>query len=250
LFCFFLYFASPFSAENAEAEGFEAGRHYCLSLLTFRILLMYHYSMEHNTPTTTLLMIMDRLKSFDLERLSERTGARIYEAGGGRYKLEVRLFDDSIWVTYPDIEVRDSENGSVSENLKGLVLYYLITADGTSLYHRWVALSELTDGAFYNQAYQGYTGNRLVKTFGNDLEAFRSASLALVGSSESYGDIGFSFQALPKVPVLAVYWKGDEEFSPSAKVLFDGSASHYLPTDLCAYLGSVLTEKLIEGSKG
>jgi hypothetical protein len=44
---------------------------------------------------------------------------------------------------------------------------------------------------------------------------------------------------------MVVYWLGDEDFPPSARVLFDASAGQHLPTDAFALLGSTLTHRLI-----
>jgi hypothetical protein len=44
---------------------------------------------------------------------------------------------------------------------------------------------------------------------------------------------------------MLTYWLGDEDFPSSCKVLFDESASHYLPIDACAILGGMLTRKII-----
>jgi hypothetical protein len=49
------------------------------------------------------------------------------------------------------------------------------------------------------------------------------------------------------LPLLAVAWPGDEDFPPAYRVLFDESAPHYLPTDVCAILGSFLTRRIIRG---
>ncbi len=40
---------------------------------------------------------------------------------------------------------------------------------------------------------------------------------------------------------------GDEEFSPSYRILFDANTRHHLPTDTCAIIGSTLTRRLIKG---
>ncbi|MDL1911699.1 DUF3786 domain-containing protein, partial [Chloroflexi bacterium CFX6] len=53
------------------------------------------------------------------------------------------------------------------------------------------------------------------------------------------------FQPLPRVPLMTTYWLGDEDFPSSCKILFDESATHYLPIDACAILGSMLTRKII-----
>jgi hypothetical protein len=45
--------------------------------------------------------------------------------------------------------------------------------------------------------------------------------------------------------LAVVYHLGDENFPASCQILFDASACHYLPTDVCAILGSMLTRKLL-----
>ena len=51
-------------------------------------------------------------------------------------------------------------------------------------------------------------------------------------------------QAFPNLPMLVTYWLGDEDFPSSCKILFDSSATHYLPIDGCAIAGRLLTQKL------
>jgi hypothetical protein len=133
-----------------------------------------------------------------------------------------------------------------------MVLYYFNTCDGTPMAASWIAFSELTDGRFYNQAFQGYTGRELVKAFGNDLEAFERAARNAGGEKRfpmagaPLGDAAFAYQALPRVPLLVVYWLGDEDFPPNSQILFDAAVSHHMPTDACAILGSSLTRRLLK----
>ena len=97
----------------------------------------------------------------------------------------------------------------------------------------------------YNAAFQSYTGDAVVKHFGLDIEAFKAACIKVGGTQIDVGSACFIFQALPRVPLMLMYWLGDEDFPSSCKVLFDESASHYLPVDGCAILGSLLTQKVI-----
>ena len=150
----------------------------------------------------------------------------------------------SEWVAYPE-----AENQPLSAFDQALILYYLTTADGTSLTGEWIAFSDLPDGRFYNQAFQGYTGKQLARLFQDDRVAFEQAAQALGGIRQPLGDASFAFQALPRVPLLAVYWQGDEDFPSTCQVLFDAAASHYLPTDAYAILGSTLTRRLIKARR-
>jgi hypothetical protein len=124
------------------------------------------------------------------------------------------------------------------------LLYYLRTADGTPIKNKWVSFADLPDGRMYNAAFQGYSGDEIVKVFGFDLDAFKSACLVAGGKPVDIGSASFTFQALPRVPLMLTYWLGDADFPSSCKILFDESACHYLPIDACAILGSMLVRKL------
>ena len=150
----------------------------------------------------------------------------------------------SEWVAYPE-----GENQPLSAFDQALLLYYLTTADGAPLTGEWIAFSDLPDGRFYNQAFQGYTGKELARLFQNDRVAFERAAQSLGGVHQPLGDAAYAFQALPRVPLLAVYWQGDEDFPSSCQVLFDAAARHYLPTDAYAILGSTLTRRLIKARR-
>jgi hypothetical protein len=123
-------------------------------------------------------------------------------------------------------------------------LYYLVTSDGTALTGNWVSFADLPNGRIYNAAFQGYSGDEIVKAFGFDLSAFKSACLKVGGKSVEVGSASFLIQALPALPMLVTYWLGDEDFPSSCKILFDSSATHYMPIDGCAITGSMLAKKL------
>jgi hypothetical protein len=130
-------------------------------------------------------------------------------------------------------------------DLQGLLLYYLSRADGTLPAGRWIAFRELPDGWFYHQAFQGYTGHYLTQAVGNDLERLDRAARQLGGQPLDIGDVGYTFDGLPRVPLALVYWQGDEEFPPQAQVLFDAATGHYLPIDGFAMLGRRLVHCLL-----
>jgi hypothetical protein len=127
-----------------------------------------------------------------------------------------------------------------------VLAYYFHTSDGAQLTGEWVSFADLPDGRMYNQAFQGYTGNEVVKVFGLDVEAFKSACEKSGGVATPLGDAAYIFYALPRLPMAVNYWCGDEDFPSTCKILFDRATSHYLPTDVCAILGSMLKSKILK----
>jgi len=153
-----------------------------------------------------------------------------------------QFMQHSLCLNFPSLELSQvGQEKPPNPLIQALVFYYFYTADGAPVSHRWIAFSELPNGMFYNQAFQGYTGHPLARAFGDDFSRFSTIARKYEGISESFGDIAFRFRILPRILLLVVGYRGDDEFPSSFKILFDASISHYLPTDACAIAGSMLT---------
>jgi hypothetical protein len=165
--------------------------------------------------------------------------------GPGRGELHIPFFGNVCIFSFPELRGYNNHDDPLPDFQQALLLYYLVTADGSPLTGRWVSFADLPDGRTYNAAFQGYSGDEIVKRFGVDLDAFKSACSKIGAKPVDIGSASFVFHALPRVPLMVTYWLGDEEFPSSCRILFDESASHYLPIDACAILGSMLAGKVI-----
>lgn len=177
--------------------------------------------------------------------VAARSGSSYLMLGPGRGELHIPLWEKVCILCWPELKGCNDNDDRLSDFQVALLLYYLLTADDSLLSGKWISFADLPDGRMYNAAFQGYSGDEVVKAFGFDLDEFRSACLKAGGEPIEIGNASFVFQALPRVPLMLTYWLGDEEFPSSCKVLFDESASHYVPIDACAILGSMLTRKVI-----
>lgn len=192
--------------------------------------------------------LREALQQVPVDLLAERTGASYQAIGPGRGEFRLSLFDSPTVVTYPGLVGINKNDEELPLPFQAILIYYFHTSDGAPLSGQWVSFADLPDGRMYAQAFQGYSGNELVKTFGLDIEAFRSACEQGGGVATPLGDAAYVFYALPRLPLLVNYWCGDEDFLSSCKILFDSSVRHYLPTDVCAILGSMLTRKIIKNA--
>jgi len=189
------------------------------------------------------------LRADDPFKLVQRAAGRYAQTQPGKGELRLALWGREIMVTFPDlIAYNDSSQKELNTALQALVIYYLHTTDGAPITDRFISFSELPDGKFYAQAFQGYTGEELQHQFRDDRQRFELAAQNIGGRPYPLGDASFTFQLLPRVVLLVVFWCGDEDFPSSYQVLFDASISHHLPTDVCAVAGSMLTRQLIEST--
>lgn len=184
------------------------------------------------------------LRVWDPGLVAVRSGSSWLTPGPGRGELHLPFWSRTCILRWPELTGWDDKGDPLPDFQLAMLLYYLVTADGSPLTGRWVSFADLPDGRTYNAAFQGYSGNEVVKAFGLNLDGFKAACEKAEGRSVEVGSASFIFQALPPVPLMLTYWLGDEDFPSSCKVLFDESASHYLPIDACAILGSMLTRKI------
>jgi hypothetical protein len=169
-----------------------------------------------------------------------------YEEGA----FQLPFFGDLYQVQWPEGRILRASDGAEADIASRiLMMHYLLTADGTPLGAEWIAFRNLPGGLGYDAAFQGRANLRLAHAFGANLPGFETAARALGGERLSFGDASFSFRLLPRVWLATVLYLADEEFSASANVLFDGAASHYLPTEDLAVLGGMLAGRLIKTAK-
>ncbi len=194
----------------------------------------------------SMLNTLDRLRE-DLRERDPYVIATQCEATFKENRMHLAYWGEGISILWPELEILNTQAETISTFDTAMIIYYLHTADGTPLSDRWIGYRELPNGAFYNQAFQGYSGNRLAKIFGEIPEKFDEAALALGGwKLPALADYAYAFQPLPRIRLAATLWPGDEDFPAKATILFDASASHYMVTDGLALLGSGLTGRLIK----
>ena len=191
--------------------------------------------------------LRESLRRVPTQDLAERTGASFQAEGadGGAFRLT--LIDSPLRITYPALQVFDAQGKELPSFHHAIVMYYLDSAGAVPPTGKWISFADLPDGRVYNSAFQGNTGDTLVKAFGFDVDALNDACEKLGGTAQSgYGDAAYVFPALPRIPVMVNYWCGDEDFPSTCKLLFDESVRHFLPTEACAILGGMLARKLVK----
>ncbi len=185
------------------------------------------------------------LLAADNHQLAFVTDTIFHEESPNQGFFEFLFWGKPVLLPSENFIARDPESDQALPPIhQAMILYYFFSSKGSPPAGGWISFSELADGQFYNAAFQGYTSKKLLQYFNSDYQAFEERCLALCGEKTSFGEGAFRFQILPRIAILAVYWRGDDEFSPSYKILFEDTVDYHLPTDACAILASMLTGKL------
>ena len=146
----------------------------------------------------------------------------------------------------------EGRESSKNINLKDriLILHYLITAKGTSTTGKLIGFRQVPGGIFEHASFSREVLTPLLEHFGKEPERLVEAAANLGGSKVAYGDVAVSIKAFPKVSVVIVLWRGDDEFAPNASMLFDSTVADYLSTEDMSVLCARIVEKLtLSGQK-
>ena len=178
----------------------------------------------------------------DLKELSPYVAASKSGTDFAGGKFQIKFFDRIFLISHPDGRIEEAESDVTPPQwLHVLLLHYLIQADGTPVADEWIVYRQLPGAGFFERRFVDMAINPLTKAFGNDIEGFKRGGLALGGTPITRtGDAAFRFLALPKIPMACILYLGDEEVQPFVNVLFDASASAYLPTEDLSLLGTYL----------
>ena len=85
-------------------------------------------------------------------------------------------------------------------------------------------------GELYIQPFTGRCLTRAAFTFGARLAAFRAACEKLGAKPISHGDAGYEFPFFGPYAMEILVWEGDDEFPPSAQILYTGNFACLLYT--------------------
>ena len=84
----------------------------------------------------------------------------------------------------------------------------------------WKTFREMPWGEMYNTPYTGRVLSRAAFTFGFKLGKFAAACEILGGRKLSHGDEGYEFDFFGPFKMQILMWAPDDEFPPSAQVLY------------------------------
>jgi hypothetical protein len=192
------------------------------------------------------------LKTVNLHRCAKRAGAEIDVRDDGVVELRLPFLQDHFRVLVKEeLEVlKENHVGEVPLPEKILITHYLLHASGEMPTGNCVTFRNIPDGQFYFDAFQRRARDPFLRTFGEDPGLFQRAGEHLGGQAVAAGDVSMTFQVLPRIAVQLTLWRGDEEFSAEAGILFDENIQTYLPAEDIAVLTGMLVYRLMGIARG
>ena len=160
-------------------------------------------------------------------------------------EFEVRMMQKSFLVKWPECTVRKAEEteeyGAMEDGIppKIMVMRYLTRGVASVGSGKFLTYREVPHGEVYFRQFQGRCILRLAFSYGNRLEDFRKKMETLGAVPCEHGDAGYEFEFLNGYRVQFLLWAGDEEFPPSAQILFSDNFPLSFEAEDLAVVGDI-----------
>ena len=183
-------------------------------------------------------------KSLDPLEAAERCGVK-YDAE--RQLFTVRLLYVDYQISWPDFAIRsDDPDGFALGNLPAqmLLIRYLLEGKRSIGSGLFLPYREMPWGEVYLKPFTGRCLNRAAFTFGNRLEAFRTAIETTPAIPLDKGDASCQVEIMPGYDVRLIVWEGDDEFPPNSQILFSDNFPQAFSAEDRTVVGDILISDL------
>lgn len=167
----------------------------------------------------------------------------------------VNLLGTRYEVSYPGYEVCHVEDTygcypfETTANARILLLRYLLEGHAVKPAGDFCTYKEMPWGEVYMKQFHGRCILRLAYGFGNKLQDFENAMEKLGGSKVPLGDCAYEIEFLKGLFLRFILWEGDDEFPPSAQILFSDNFPVAFHIEDMAVVGDIVISMLKELSK-
>ena len=159
-----------------------------------------------------------------------------------------------VWPSYEIIHEEGDQTGyyplETKANARILLLRYLTEGGAAPSTGKFLTYREIPWGEVYFKQFQGRCLFRLAFGFGNRLQVFHEIMERVGAKPIKAGNAGFELEFLKGLQVQLILWEGDEEFPPSAQILFsDNFPVAFTQGEDMAVVGDVVNDMLKALSK-
>ena len=187
------------------------------------------------------MLLKLNLKEDTLQKLRQITCSNKYDFLGFTLDLQESTIADNFDQTAKTL-------GEWHIQLLSMLLTHYSKANAVPLSSRLIKFKDLPGGCAYEGAFIKRAMQPIADVFGDKPQELPRAAQQLGGKTLKLGDASAEIPALSGIPLTYILY-GAEDYPGSANILYDESASIYLPTEDLAVLGEITSVRLIEAKK-
>jgi hypothetical protein len=198
-----------------------------------------------------LAWAQQRSASMNIKDLPERIGGRLVDREG-RPALELPYFNDVILITADSVTRPDGTPLTRYEQV--FILNHMAQGGRAEPTGKWKGLVEIPNTISKIKSMKNHVEEPLKEAFTGKVDRLLAAAAAL-GGRDMTGEVGSAdaavyFQALPRVPLLLMFWDAEPEdgFEPEARLLFDETITGHLDIESIMFLSERLRQMLCDAA--
>lgn len=181
---------------------------------------------ENHKEEVPFAYYLEKYRSLDPEEAAQRLNI-LYDANEGKFCF--RFMGHEYEADYPVFAVRVLDEADDGKNIlmhqlpaQTFVLRYLLEGQYVKDSGRFITFREVpTYGELYLQPFTGRCIKRLTYGFGYKLDVFDRAMQKIPGAVKLHtADTAYEFELISGYRMQFLFWAGDEEFPPSAQILY------------------------------
>jgi Domain of unknown function (DUF3786) len=185
--------------------------------------------------------VRERLAGVDLAGAAMRGGLSLCEDGS----VAVALLGRAFRIAPECFDIVPMDGGRVSPVDELLALRYLEAERAVKPVGEAITFRELPGGRFYDVALAKRTTDLVVKAFGDGPARLRRALTRYPHDALGLGDVGACVHAIGRVDITLAFHAADDEFPPSAQILYDRIIGSVYTSDEVAALTTNLCVGLL-----
>ena len=124
------------------------------------------------------------------------------------------------------------------------IIHYLLKSKEIEIAGEWISEKDVPGGTTFFRGPHAIPTHLISKQYVNNIKEFRRRCEQLHGTSLDIADVAYGFEITAHIPVAALYWEGDDEFLPEAKILYDKTINKHLAPDIIFALAVEICTKL------
>ena len=192
-----------------------------------------------------------KYRELDPVEAAKRTGLE-YDPEQNRFTFDA--LGHTIYAKWPELVLTPADSDSCPKDLYAftmqiIAMRFLISGAAMPSGGVFKAYRDLPWGEVYDENFQGRCIKRFAYGFGYKPDAFRKAAGSLGGITLEQGDASYDLPFLGGVTCRFILWTPDEEFPPSAQILFSDNIRFAFNAEDLAAIGDIVIGALKEKSK-
>jgi hypothetical protein len=124
------------------------------------------------------------------------------------------------------------------------IIYYLLNSKEIEISKEWISEKDIPGGTTFFRGPHEIPTHLISHQYRNDIKEFKKRCEQLGGVPVDIADAAYSFKITSHIPAAVLYWEGDDEFRPEAKILYDRTITEHLSPDIIFALAVEICTKI------